>query len=268
MLSQLHQAKSTFANFQRKTQMIADNIANANTVGFKRHDMNMESLFPLVLDKLIADIEDPNISLSQKRRVYNEYGSAIAIADITTDFGQGGLETTNRPLDFAINGKGFFQFRLPDGRLGYGRAGNLHIDPDGTLVDPNGHPIEPAVRLPRDTQEVIVNREGTVFVRTGTETTPREIGQITLANVPRPDYLKAMGQNMWLATVESGEPVVDRPGQPGFGVINQRVLETSNVQLIEEMMNLLMSQRSFQMNKGAVDAGQEMVKQSMDIVKG
>ena len=128
MLSQLHMAKSATFSFQRKMQLIADNIANANTPAHKSRKMHMESLFPQVFERVISEFEDPNVPIGKKRRQFNEYGQGMRISEITKNMRQGTIEITNHPLDLAIQGKGFLQFRMPDGTLAYGRAGNLHQD--------------------------------------------------------------------------------------------------------------------------------------------
>jgi flagellar basal-body rod protein FlgG len=268
MLSQLFMAKSPTGNFQRKIEMITDNLANLQTPGHKRREMHMESLFPLVLEKTLTDIQDPTIPLDVKKRAYFEYGTGIAIADINTDFSQGVLETTNRELDLAIKGKGFFQFRLADGALAYGRAGNLHLSPERDITDPNGHPLDPPIRIPDEAIEIIVNPAGQVYIKVKSDVRPRQIGQIILASVPRPNYLSSLGQNLFSATPESGELTTNNPTENGFGSISQKSLEVSNVNIVEEMMNMMMAQRAFSLDKSQIDTGNDLYKMSLDVLKG
>lgn len=267
MISQLHMAKSATFVFQRKMQMVADNIANSNTVGHKRHMMNMESLFPQVFERVISEFEDPNVPVGKKRRTYNEYGQGVRIAEITKDMSQGTLEITNRPLDFAVQGRGFFQVRLADGTLAYTRAGNFHQDYEGNVLDPNGHPLEPPIRIPVDTTEVIVNEEGEVFVQINNEPVPRNIGQINLAMFTNEQGLRAVGQNLYYETAASGEPILTEPGRDAAGRIRQRALEFSNVNIIEEMMQMMLTNRSFEISIKAIKAADDILKSGSDIPK-
>lgn len=267
MISQLHMAKSALFAFQRKMQMTADNIANAQTVGFKGREMQMESMFPLVFEVTISEFEDVNVSPTQKKRKYVEYGQGVRIADITKNMGQGTISITNRPLDLAIEGEGFLQFRLPDGQLAYTRAGNLHQDNEGNIVNANGHPLEPALRIPRNTTEIIINEEGRVFVQVNNEPIPREIGQMLLAIFPNEEGLRDIGQTMFTETAASGEAIFERPGRNVAGTIRQRALEFSNVNVIEELMDMLLIQRSFETVIKAIKSADDMLKSGSDIPK-
>lgn len=265
MLAQLHMAKSSTFAFQRKMQMVADNIANSTTVGFKGHNMQMESLFPNVFERVVSEFEDPNVPIGKKRRRYVEFGSGIRIAEITKDMRQGTIEITNRPLDLAIQGKGFFQFRMPDGSLSYGRAGNLHQDFEGNLMDPNGHPLEPPVRVPRNTSEIIIDESGRIFAQVNNEAIPREVGQLILANFQNEQGLKGIGQNLYIQTSASGEPIFQEPGSEAAGVIRQRALEFSNVSVIDELVKMLLTQRSFEVNIKSIKIADDMIKSSTEI---
>ena len=267
MLSQLHMAKSALFSFQRKMQLIANNISNAETVGFKKSRMEMESLFPLILEKTFTEFEETVVGLGQKRKKYMEYGQGVTIADVTKNFSNGTISITNIPLDMAIEGQGFFQVRLPDGRIGYSRAGNFHQDAEGNVVTPNGNPLEPSIRIPRNATEIIINQEGRVFVQLNKETQPREIGQITLATFPNPPGLKDIGQNSYVETVTSGEPVFELPGRNAAGNIRQRALEFSNVNVIEEMMDMVLTQRSFEVIVKSIQAADSMLKVGNDLGK-
>lgn len=267
MLSQLFMAKSAFFSFERKMQVIANNIANSQTVGFKKRRLEMESLFPLVLERAFSEFEDSAGTVSAKRKKYMEYGQGVRIVDITKDFSTGSIEITNQPFDVAIEGNGMLQFRLPDGTLAYSRAGNMHMDPEGNMLNPNGHPLEPAIRIPRNVTEVIINEEGRVFVQVGAEHQPQEIGQILLANFPNPPGLKDMGQNLFQETAASGSSELVIPGRDGVGFLKQRALEFSNVNIIEEMMNMLLTQRTFELVTKTINSADAMLKIASDIAK-
>ena len=165
MLSQLHMAKSALFSFQRKMQLITNNIANAETIAFKKKRTEMESLFPLVLERSFSEFEETVVGLGKRRKKFIEYGQGVRISAVTKDLTRGTLEITNQPLDMAIDGRGFLQFRMPDGSISYSRAGNLHQDQEGNVVNANGHPLEPAIRIPRNVTEVIINEEGRIFAR-------------------------------------------------------------------------------------------------------
>ncbi len=267
MISQLHMAKSALFAFQRKLQVVVNNISNAQTVGFKRRTVEMESMFPLVLESVISEGDDAATGTVPSRKRYVEYGQGVRIADVRKDMTPGSIEITNQPLDMAIDGAGFLQFRMPDGQLAYGRAGNLHVDPDGNVVNPNGHALEPAIRLPREYSEVIINEEGKVFVQTNGSPNPTEVGQILLAVFPNAGGLKDVGQNLYLQTAASGDPTFEIPGREMAGSIRQRALEFSNVNVIEEMMTMVLCQRAFDVTVKAINSGDSMLKSGSDLGK-
>ncbi len=267
MISQMHMAKSALFAFQRKLQVIVNNISNAQTVGYKRRGVEMESLFPLVLESVINEGDDSTVGNSNSRKRYVEYGQGVRIADIRKDMTPGSIEVTNQPLDMAIDGAGFFQFRMSDGQVAFGRAGNLHVDSEGNVVDPNGHPLEPAIRLPREFSEVIINDEGKVFIQTNGDPTPREVGQIMLAVFPNSGGLKDVGQNLYAQTAASGDPSFEIPGRQLAGAIKQRALEFSNVNVIEEMMAMVLCQRAFDVTIKAINSGDAMLKSGSDLGK-
>ena len=267
MLSQLHMAKSGTYAFQVKMQVIADNIANAQTVGHKKQDMHTESLFPHALSDALSEIKNPEITIGQKKRRYQEFGSAVRLADIDKDFSQGTLEQTNRPLDLAIKGKGFFQYRMPEGQLVYSRAGNLFLDSGRNLVGPDGHPIEPPITIPQDATQVVINDSGQVFVQLRNQADVQELGQVLVATFPREKFLRSVGQNFFKASDDSGLPQISVPGENGSGQVKQKSLEYSNVNLIEEMMNMLLTERSFQIVVGSINSIGDLIKASMDVPK-
>ena len=263
MLSQMFMAKSAFFSYERKMQLIANNISNAQTPGFKKRRVELESIFPLVLERAYSEYEEEGGG--QKRKKYMEYGQGIRIVDISKDFTTGTIEVTNQPLDLAIQGRGFFQFRLPDGTMAYSRAGNLKMDPEGNILNPNGHPMEPPLKVPRGMTEFIVNEEGRVFARVGDQVQPQEIGQITLANFQNPAGLKDIGQKLFQQTAGSGDAQFIVPGQEGAGTVKQRSLEYSNVNVVEELMNMLLCQRTFELVTKTVSSADAMLKIASDI---
>jgi len=242
MFQPLYVAATGLSAFQDELLNITNNLANAKTTGFKRGRTEMESLF--YIEKSFKD--ELQRALGEGiREISPEFGTGVRVAATPKDFAQGTIETTNNPLDIAITGEGFIQVRMPDGSLAYTRAGNLHADNEGNLVDPNGHLLEPHIVLPEGTTSVVIRQDGTVLVSVNNELTQTEIGQITLAKFSNPGGLKSIGQNLYVSTESSGEPIVGNAGEEGFGVINQYALEGSNVDVISEMMRMVMVQRVF-----------------------
>ena len=267
MLSQLFMAKSAYFSYERKMQVISNNIANAETVGFKRKRLEMESIFPLVLERAYSEFDEVSPGAGRKRKKYLEYGQGVRIVDVTKDFSTGTIEVTNQELDLAIEGQGFLQFAMPDGTYGYSRAGNLHMDADGNVLNPNGHPLEPAITIPSNTVEIIINEQGEVFSQTSDTTEPTEIGQVYLAKFPNPGGLKDIGQNLFRETAASGSVELTVPGESGAGYVKQRALEFSNVNIIEEMMNMLLCQRTFELVNSTIKSADAMLKAASDIGK-
>lgn len=259
--------KSAMFAFQRKLQVIANNISNSQTVAFKKRRVELESMFPQVLESVLTESDETTGTGSSRRKKYADYGTGVRVADVSKNFEKGTLEVTNQPLDFAIEGTGLFQFRLADGTLAYSRAGNLHLDNEGNVVNQNGQPLEPAIRIPRNATEIIVNEEGRVFVQVNNQTQPQEVGQLVLANFQNIEGVRDVGQNMYLETAASGAPILETPGQNGVGTIKQRQLEFSNVNVIEEMMDMIVTQRSFELIVKSIQAGEAMLKASSDLGK-
>lgn len=267
MISQLFMLKSALFGLQRRMQVISNNVSNAQTVGFKRSDVQFESLFPLILSKAVNETDDVAIGPERKVRRYIEYGQGVRISAVAKDLSQGTIEVTNQPLDMAIDGRGFLQFRLPDGRLAYSRAGNTQIDAEGNIVNPNGHPLEPAITIPQNVTEIVINQDGRFFVQVAGDPNLQEIGQIVLANFPNSEGLHGIGQNLYIETAASGEPQLEIAGENGMGNIRQRALEFSNVNIIEEMFDMLLTQRNFEVLVKAIGSGDAILKAGSDMTK-
>ena len=255
--------KSYQYGLQRRMQLISNNVANAMTPGYKSKHIDMESCFPPDFERLLKAYETPgDIHYKwEQKTVFPEYMATQRIAQIWRKFTPGTIEITNKPLDLAIeNGKGMFQFRMADGENAYGRAGNLKIDAEGYMVDPNGHPLEPAVRIPAMSRDLVINEQGEVFVKIGEDTHPRQIGQVVLTYFPHAEELNEVGQNLYKKTPLAGEPSFMNPGQENVGVIRQGALEFSNVDLIDSMFDMLLCQRSFEVSVGTLDEIEALIK--------
>ncbi|MFC1755056.1 flagellar hook-basal body protein [Thermoproteota archaeon] len=265
MLEFIHMAKSFQWSTQRRMQVITTNIANAKTPGFKLQRINMESILPTPFEDVIAEMVAEGDIIKKKRR-HMEYGLASRIIDTQRKFEQGSLEFTNRPLDLAIvGGRGLFQYRLSDGRIAYSKAGNMKTDNEGYIVDPNGHRLEPAIQIPQGTTDFMINEEGRVFVQLDNEPVQQEIGQIVLADFDNIEALRSYGQNLFIQTLLSGDPILRRPSEEGAGRISQNTLELSNVNLIEEMMNMMITHRSFEYCVNAQSSVEDLLKEAMKL---
>ena len=239
--------------FENQMVDVTNNLSNARTVGFKRGKTEMESLFYLEKSfqkRLSEEMEETN----SRPFAPIEFGTGTRIVGTPKDFSQGTIETTNNPFDLAIEGEGFFQFKLPDGTTAYGRAGNLHVDNEGNLVDPNGRVLDPNVTIPARATSVLIRQNGAIVVTIDNEKTEVEVGQINIARFMNPQGLKSLGQNLFVATLASGEPIVGVPNETGFGYVQQYALESSNVDVISEMMRMVMIQRVFDTVSKAVQA--------------
>jgi len=244
MFQPLYIAATGLNSFEDEMVNITNNLANAKTVGFKRGRTEMESLF--YLEKTFHKrLSDEMEKLEERPYAPIEFGTGVRIAATTKDFSQGTKEITNNPFDLSIQGDGFFQVRLPDGTIAFSRAGNFHVDNEGNMVDPNGRFLEPGILIPDRTTAVSIRQDGTVLVNIDNEIEQIEIGQITLGRFANSNGLRAIGQNLYVATPASGEPVIGIPNEEGFGYINQYSLESSNVDVITEMMKMVMVQRVF-----------------------
>jgi flagellar basal-body rod protein FlgG len=266
MFEPLYVAATGMNVFEDEMVDITNNLANASTVGYKKGRVEKESLFTIertfqseLRDQMIKQGIVPPFGPT-------EYGTGVRVAATTKDFSQGTIEVTHNPLDLAIQGNGFFQFSMPDGNFSYGRAGNLHADNEGNLVDPNGHKLEPGIIIPEGTTGITIRQDGTVLASVNNSVTPQEVGQIALVNFFNPAGLKSIGSNLFVETESSGAPTIGLANQEGFGSINQYALESSNVDVISEMMRMVMVQRIFDTVSKAVQSYDGMLT-SVDRMK-
>ena len=257
MFQPLYVAATGLSAMQDEILSITNNLANAKTVAFKKGRAEMESLF--YIEKSFKDVLYEAMSGNETPPVNVEYGTGVRVASTPRDFTQGTIEVTNNPLDIAVKGEGFFLFQSPDGKMAYGRAGNLHMDNEGSLVAPSGHRLDPSIVLPEGATSIVIRQDGTVLVSVNNETDFSEVGQINLARFTNPSGLKSVGQNLFEATESSGEPMAGVPGEEGYGFINQYALEQSNVDIISEMMRMVTVQRVFDTVTKAVQSYEGML---------
>ncbi|MBU0686341.1 MAG: flagellar basal-body rod protein FlgG [Candidatus Margulisbacteria bacterium] len=265
MFQPLYVAATGLDAFEKEMISITDNLANSNTVGFKKGRTEFESLY--YIERTFQDELNEQIMMQDGvgRNMPIEFGTGVKIAGTPKDFTQGTIEITNNPLDLAIQGEGFFQVQLADGTVAYSRAGNFHMDNEGNLVDPNGHIVEPEIVIPDGTTAININRDGTIWVSVNNEVTSTEIGQITLARFTNPVGLESIGQNLFKATAASGDPMIGYPIDDGYGAVAQYSVESSNVDIISEMMRMVMVQRVFDTVTKAVQSYEAMLAALQDM---
>ena len=253
MLRALRTAASGMTAQQIYVDVIAHNLANVNTTGFKKGRANFEDLLYETLQAAGSNAGGgrPPAPL--------QVGHGARLVSTAKVFSQGDSEVTGQPLDVAIEGGGFFQVELPDGTTGYTREGVLSVDGQGRLVTPRGLALTPAITFPEDTVSILINAQGRVIARTAASTTETELGQLLLARFVNPAGLEATGGNVLRETPASGTPIVGAPGELGVGTLRQGALERSNVDAVEEMVNLIVAQRAFEISSKAVRTADDML---------
>jgi flagellar basal-body rod protein FlgG len=257
MIRALFSAASGMNAQQTNVDNIAHNLANANTVGFKMRRAQFQDL-------LYQTVTQPGAAAGAQTIVPSglQLGLGTRTVSNAVSFSQGSFSATNNPLDLVIEGRGFFQVRRPTGEIAFTRAGQFHLDRDGNLVTMDGDPLEPQITLPPEAQNVSVAADGTVSFALPGQPNAQLAGQIQLANFANPAGLNSLGRNLYLTTDASGEPTVGNPGgQEGLGSLLQGYVEQSNVSVVEEFINLIVSQRAYEANSKVVRAADEMYGQ-------
>ncbi|MVW76286.1 flagellar basal-body rod protein FlgG [Pseudomonas xionganensis] len=254
MLPALWVSKTGLAAQDMNLTTISNNLANVSTTGFKRDRAEFEDL-------LYQIRRQPGGQSSQDSQLPSglQLGTGVRIAGTQKIFTAGSLQTTEQPLDMAINGRGFFQVLLPDGTVSYTRDGSFHLNSDGQIVTSNGYALEPAVVLPPEVRTFTVGEDGTVSVTTAAEPQPQVIGNLQIADFINPAGLEAIGNNLFLETGASGAPQVGTPGLNGLGLTLQNTLENSNVSVVEELVNMITTQRAYEMNSKVISTADQML---------
>lgn len=238
-----------------KLQTIANNLANVNTVGFKRDRAVFEDLFYQVEQQPGAQRADNTLSPSGV-----QLGNGTHLVGTQKVFTNGSIQTTSQPLDVAISGNGFLQVRRPDGEPAYTRAGQLQVDANGTLVNASGLPLVPQITVPANATAITIGENGMVSATVPGSTTPSELGQLTLTSFVNPTGLLALGENLFQETAASGQATEGNPGDGSFGKLRQGALEGSNVQVVEEMVDMIAAQRTYEMNTKVLSAADNMLQ--------
>ena len=238
---------------QLNTDVIANNLANVNTTGFKRSRADFQDL--LYQTRRPAGTSDTSGS---EMPVGIQVGHGTRPVAIQKMFTQGDYVETGNDLDMVIEGEGFFQIQMPDGNTAYTRAGSFKQDSQGRIVTSDGFLMKGGISIPPEVLRTVITSDGTVQAHTS-EQDVETLGNIELARFANPAGLNSIGRNLYLTTVSSGQPVTNMPGMSGFGTIGQKMLEMSNVQVVEEMVTLIVAQRAYEINSKAVQTSDEML---------
>lgn len=260
MFRSLHVAATGMAAQQSRLEGISHNIANSNTVGFKRGRVEFQDLLYQTVKNPGSVTGDVNYA-----PIGVQYGSGVRVSGLAQVHEQGAFQTTDNPLDLSIEGRGFFVVQREDGTLAYTRNGALRADATGQIVTSDGMPLDPPITLPENASAVTVAADGTVTAQIPGDETPVEFGQIMTATFVNPAGLRAVGHNLFERTIASGDPQFGEPGEDGRGTILQGALEQSNVDMVEEMVNLISAQRSYEINSRVISSADEMLRKVSEL---
>ncbi|CAE6929925.1 MULTISPECIES: flagellar basal-body rod protein FlgG [Pseudomonas] len=254
MLPALWVSKTGLSAQDMNLTTISNNLANVSTTGFKRDRAEFEDL-------LYQIRRQPGGQSSQDSQLPSglQLGTGVRIVGTQKNFTAGSLQTTDQPLDLAVNGRGFFQVLQPDGTVSYTRDGTFHLDSDGQIVTSNGFALEPAIVLPNNVSTFTVGEDGTVSITTPDSPQQQVVGNLQIADFINPAGLQAMGNNLFLETSSSGAPQVGTPGLNGLGTTLQNTLENSNVSVVEELVNMITTQRAYEMNSKVISTADQML---------
>lgn len=259
MLSSLWIAKTGLDAQQTRMDVISNNLANANTTGFKSSRASFQDLMYQNRAQPGAQTTEQTVSPTGLM-----VGTGVRVVGTEKLFTQGDTSQTGNSMDVAIQGRGFLQVSMPDGSIAYTRDGSLHTDANGQLVTSDGYPLEPAITLPANIQSLTIGADGTVSATTNGSATAVQIGTLQLADFVNPAGLQAQGSNLYLETASSGTPQTGQPGLNGMGTLMQGALESSNVNVVEEMVNMIETQRTYEMNSKAISSTDQMLQDLTD----
>ncbi|WP_341218527.1 flagellar basal-body rod protein FlgG [Neptunomonas phycophila] len=247
-------AKTGLSAQDTSLKVISNNLANVSTVGFKKDRAVFEDL-------LYQTVRQPGAETAEGNQLPSglQLGNGVRVVGTQKMFSTGEIQVTDETFDVAINGRGFFQVTMPNGDIGYTRNGQFHLNSDNELVTAEGYLIEPAITLPDDVQSFTVGVDGTVEVVVAGDATPTQIGTLEIADFVNPQGLQAIGQNLFIETAASGAPQVAQPGEEGLGILRQGMLEASNVNAVEELVNMITTQRAYEINSKVISTADEML---------
>jgi flagellar basal-body rod protein FlgG len=255
MIKSLNTAATGMQAQQTNMDVISNNLANVSTAGFKKSRAEFEDL-------MYQTIKEPGeaTGLNSVTPTGVQTGLGVRTAAVQKDFSLGSAITTKNPLDIQIEGSGFFQVLTSDGAIAYTRDGQFKKDGQGRMIDKNGNLLQPEIAIPADAAGIEIAPSGEVRIIQGLNDPPRQIGQIDLATFINPAGLKALGKNLFAPTPASGQPVNVRPGLQGSGYLAQGQIESSNVNIVDEMVNMISAQRSYETNSKVIQASDQMLQ--------
>jgi flagellar basal-body rod protein FlgG len=251
----LHVARTGLDAQNMRMRVIANNLANVNTTGFKQDRASFETLAYQSITAPGAASSD-----STKFATGTSLGSGVKINGTDKVDTQGALQQTDNALDLAIQGGGFFQVKMPDGTIGYTRDGNFNLSSDGTMVNHEGYELQPQIQIPQGAQNITIAQDGTVSVTLAGQTATTEVGKIETANFTNPAGLQSAGANLLTETAASGQPQVGAANSEGRGAITQGSLESSNVNIVQELVDMIETQRAYEVNSKMIQATDQMLQ--------
>ena len=260
MIRALYTAATGMQAQETNIDVIANNLANVNTTGFKKGKADFQDLmYQMVLE--------PGSATSQQTTNPTgiQVGLGVKTAAVKKVFAQGDLASTSNQFDVAIEGDGFFQIQKPDGTPAYTRAGAFQINENGTMVTADGFPLDPTITIPTDALSVTIGQDGTVSVKQPGAATPAQVGQISGVRFANNSGLRAVGQNLYEETQSSGTPTTGTFGENGFGRLSQGFLEGSNVSVVEQVVNMITAQRAYEANSKGITTADEMLSQAINL---
>ena len=255
MTQSLWVAKTGLDAQQTRMTVISNNLANVNTTGFKKSRAAFEDL-------MYQTVKQAGGATTQQTQAPSGLNLGTGVRVVATEkmFTQGNMLQTGNGLDVAVNGRGFLQVTMPDGSTAYTRDGSLQVSSQGELVTSSGYAIQPGITLPENAQNVTIGADGTVSVTVPGQSAPQQVGQILIADFINPAGLQPKGENLYTETAASGTPQSGAPGLNGLGTIQQGSLESSNVNVVEELVNMIATQRSYEINSKAVQTSDQMLQ--------
>ena len=255
MMRSLWTSKTGMEAQQFQLDVVSHNLANVSTNGFKRSHAVFEDL-------MYQTLRQPGANSTEQTQLPTGLQVGLGVRPVATSrmYGQGSLQQTTNALDMAVQGNGFFQVAMPDGTTGYTRDGAFQVDAQGQLVTSEGYGVQPQITIPAAALKTSIGSDGTVTVMLPGQATPQTVGQIQLANFINPPGLDARGKNLFAETAASGQPSTGAPGLNGLGSIQQGFLETSNVNVVEELVQMIQTQRAYEMNSKAIQTSDQMLQ--------
>ena len=255
MNTALWAAKTGLDAQQTQMAVVSNNLANVNTTGFKKGRAVFEDL-------MYQNLRQVGASTSQDTQAPSGLSLGTGVRVVATEkvYTQGSFNQTGNSLDVAISGRGFFQVSLPDGTLAYTRDGSFQMDSQGQLVTASGYPVQPSISIPSGAQSISIGTDGTVSVTVSGQSSPTQVGSLQLADFVNPAGLQPRGENLLTESASSGSAQTSTPGLNGLGTVQQGAVESSNVNVVEEMVNMIQTQRAYEMNTKAISTTDQMLQ--------